>query len=29
MSGELAREYGIVDGVLDKRGQLPRIDRDA
>jgi ATP-dependent Clp protease protease subunit len=25
MSGEQAREYGIVDGVLDKRGQLPAI----
>jgi ATP-dependent Clp protease protease subunit len=29
MSGELAREYGIVDGVLDKRGQLPKIGQDA
>jgi len=25
MSGEQAREYGIVDGVLEKRGQLPII----
>ncbi len=25
MSGEQARDYGIVDGVLEKRGQLPTI----
>jgi ATP-dependent Clp protease protease subunit len=25
MSGEQAREYGIVDGVLEKRGQLPQL----
>ena len=25
MSGETAREYGIVDGVLEKRGQLPQL----
>ncbi len=25
MSGEQAREYGIVDGVLEKRGQLPQV----
>ena len=29
MSGEQAREYGIVDGVLDKRGQLPQVGREA
>ncbi len=28
MSGEVARNYGIVDGVLEKRGQLPTIDKD-
>ncbi len=28
MSGEQARDYGIVDGVLDKRGQLPQIGRE-
>jgi len=27
MSGEQAREYGIVDGVLEKRGQLPAIGK--
>ncbi|MEX1993770.1 MAG: ATP-dependent Clp endopeptidase proteolytic subunit ClpP [Steroidobacteraceae bacterium] len=27
MSGEQAREYGIIDGVLDKRGQLPQIGK--
>ncbi len=27
MSGEQARDYGIVDGVLEKRGQLPTIGR--
>ena len=27
MSGEQAREYGIVDGVLEKRGQLPSIGK--
>ena len=27
MSGEQAREYGIVDGVLDKRGQLPTMGK--
>ncbi len=27
MSGEQAREYGIVDGVLEKRGQLPMIGK--
>ncbi len=27
MSGEQAREYGIVDGVLEKRGQLPTIGK--
>jgi ATP-dependent Clp protease protease subunit len=27
MSGEQAREYGIVDGVLEKRGQLPIIGK--
>ena len=25
MSGEQARDYGIVDGVLEKRGQLPQL----
>jgi len=25
MSGEQARDYGIVDGVLEKRGQLPHL----
>jgi ATP-dependent Clp protease, protease subunit len=29
MSGELARDYGIVDGVLDKRGLLPQLGKDA
>ena len=29
MSGEQAREYGIVDGVLDKRGQLPQVGKEA
>jgi ATP-dependent protease ClpP protease subunit len=24
MSGEGAKAYGIVDGVLEKRGQLPQ-----
>ncbi len=28
MSGEQAREYGIVDGVLEKRGQLPQLAKD-
>jgi ATP-dependent Clp protease protease subunit len=28
MSGEQAREYGIVDGVLEKRGQLPQLGKD-
>ena len=27
MSGEQAREYGILDGVLEKRGQLPQIGK--
>ncbi len=27
MSGEQAREYGIVDGVLAKRGELPHLAR--
>ena len=27
MSGEQGREYGIVDGVLEKRGQLPAIGK--
>jgi ATP-dependent Clp protease protease subunit len=27
MSGEQARDYGIVDGVLDKRGLLPQIGK--
>jgi ATP-dependent Clp protease protease subunit len=27
MSGEQAREYGIVDGVLEKRGQLPTLGK--
>jgi ATP-dependent Clp protease, protease subunit len=27
MSGEQGREYGIVDGVLEKRGQLPTIGK--
>ncbi len=27
MSGEQAREYGIVDGVLEKRGQLPQLGK--
>jgi ATP-dependent Clp protease protease subunit len=27
MSGEQAREYGILDGVLEKRGQLPSIGK--
>ena len=27
MSGEQAREYGIIDGVLEKRGQLPQIGK--
>jgi len=27
MSGEQAREYGILDGVLEKRGQLPQLGR--
>ena len=27
MSGELARDYGIVDGVLEKRGQLPHLGK--
>jgi ATP-dependent Clp protease protease subunit len=27
MSGDQAREYGIVDGVLEKRGQLPSIGK--
>jgi ATP-dependent Clp protease protease subunit len=27
MGGEQAREYGIVDGVLEKRGQLPMIGK--
>ena len=25
MSGEQARDYGLVDGVLEKRGQLPQL----
>ena len=29
MSGEQAREYGIVDGVLEKRGQLPTIGKSS
>jgi ATP-dependent Clp protease protease subunit len=27
MSGEQAREYGILDGVLEKRGQLPQLGK--
>ena len=27
MSGEQARDYGILDGVLEKRGQLPQIGK--
>jgi ATP-dependent Clp protease protease subunit len=27
MSGEQAREYGIIDGMLEKRGQLPQIGK--
>jgi len=27
MSGEQAREYGIVDGVLERRGQLPSLGK--
>ena len=27
MSGEQAREYGILDGVLEKRGQLPTLGK--
>jgi ATP-dependent Clp protease protease subunit len=27
MSGEQAREYGIIDGVLERRGQLPQIGK--
>jgi ATP-dependent Clp protease, protease subunit len=27
MSGEQGREYGIVDGVLEKRGQLPTLGK--
>jgi len=27
MSGDQARDYGIVDGVLEKRGQLPTIGK--
>ncbi len=27
MSGEQAREYGILDGVLEKRGMLPQIGK--
>jgi len=27
MSGEQAREYGILDGVLEKRGQLPHLGK--
>jgi len=28
MSGEGARDYGIVDGVLERRGQLPQLGKD-
>lgn len=27
MSGEQARDYGILDGVLEKRGQLPQLGK--
>jgi len=27
MSGEQAREYGLLDGVLEKRGQLPQLGK--
>ena len=28
MSGEQAKAYGLIDSVLDRRGQLPAVDRD-